>query len=134
MTRLGRKPLGPDLVEHLDGSQQAKQRLETILKTIVGDLTVEQACNCLGIGPTRFHDLRTEVLEAGLARLEPRPLGRPSQQPTADEAKCAELEHRVEELESELEISALREEIGRVMPHLANRASATKKKRHAADS
>jgi hypothetical protein len=98
MTRVGRKPLGPDLVEHLEGSQQAKQRLETILETIVGRLTIEQACKRLGIGSARFHNLRTEVLEAGLARLEPRPMGRPPRQPTANEVKCVELEHRVEEL------------------------------------
>ena len=42
MTRAGRKPLGPDLVEHLEGSPRAKQRLEVILETIVGRLTVNE--------------------------------------------------------------------------------------------
>ena len=32
----GRKPLGPALVEHLEGSSSAKERLELILATIAG--------------------------------------------------------------------------------------------------
>ena len=73
MTHAGRKPLGPALVEHLDGSPRAKQRLEVILATIAGQLTIDQASEQLGIKPAMFYRLRTEVLEAGLARLEPRP-------------------------------------------------------------
>jgi transposase len=122
MTRAGRKPLGPDLVEHLEGSPRAKQRLEVILETIVGRVTIDQACQRLGISPAMFYRLRTAVLEAGLARLEPRPQGRPPQQLTAEEAKRAELEHRVGELESELKIATVREEIARVMPHLSEEA------------
>ena len=118
MTRAGRKPLGPELVEHLEGSQRAKQRLETILETIAGRLTIDEACECLAIKPAMFYRLRTEVLEAGLARLEPRPMGRPPQTMTADESQRAELQHRVEKLEAELKLSAVREEIARVMPHL----------------
>ena len=44
-----RKPKGPALVQHLEGSERAKQRLEVILETIAGELTIEQACECLGI-------------------------------------------------------------------------------------
>jgi len=130
MTRAGRKPLGPDLVEHLEGSQRAKQRLEVILETIVGRLTIDQACQRLGISPAMFYRLRTEVLEAGLARLEPRPMGRPPQQVTAEDAKRVALEHRVEELQSELKIAVVREEIARVMPHLADGSSGIKKTTH----
>jgi hypothetical protein len=32
------------------------------------------------------------VLEAGLASLEPRPLGRPRQAPTAEQIRCEELQ------------------------------------------
>jgi hypothetical protein len=130
MTRAGRKPLGPDLVEHLEGSQRAKQRLEVILETIIGRLTIDQACQRLGIKRAMFYRLRTDVLEAGLARLEPRPTGRPPQQMTADEAKRVELEHHVEELESELKIAAVREEIARVMPHLTDAVRPLKKPIH----
>ena len=82
MKRKGCKPLGSALVEHLDGSLQAKERLEVILETIAGRLTIDQACQRLGVQEARFHRLRTEVLEASLARLEPRSAGRPPRQAT----------------------------------------------------
>lgn len=119
MTRAGRKPLGPALVGHLEGSQRAKTRLEVILQTIAGELTISEACERLGIKEAMFHRLRTEVLEAGLARLEPRPLGRRPRVVSAAEARCAELQQQVGELESELKIATVREEIAHVLPHLA---------------
>ena len=127
MTHAGRKPTGPALVHRLEGSERAKQRLEAILETIAGQLTIDEACQRLGIKPAMFHELRTEVLEASLARLEPRPLGRPQQQTPAEELKCVELERRVEELESELKIAAVREEIARVMPRRADADPPVKK-------
>jgi hypothetical protein len=119
MSRAGRKPLGPALVHNLEGSEQAKQRLEVILETIAGRLTIEQACQRLGIGEAMFHRLRTEVLEAGLARLEPRPMGRPRQPTTPEQRRSADLEQQLAQLESELKLAAVREEITRVMPHLS---------------
>jgi hypothetical protein len=119
MTRAGRKPMGPALVEHLEGSERAKQRLEVILETITGGMTIDQACECLGIKPAMLHRLRTEVLEAGLARLEPRPLGRPRQVPSAEQLRCEELQGQVAELKSELKIAAVREEVANLLPHLA---------------
>jgi uncharacterized small protein (DUF1192 family) len=127
MARAGRKPLGPNLVEHLEGSQQAKQRLEVILETITGRLTIDQACQSLAIKPAMFHRLRTEVLEAGLARLEPRPVGRPPHQLSVEETRMAALHDQVAELESELKLAAVREEIARVMPQLAREDSPGKK-------
>lgn len=134
MTHAGRKPLGPGLVEHLEGSQRAKQRLEVILETIAGQSTIDQACQHLGIKPAMFYRLRTEVLAAGLARLEPRPMGRPPQPLTAEELKSAELQDRVEELESEVKIASVREEIARVMPHLVEGEPPVKKTTQSASS
>ena len=130
MSRAGRKPMGPALVQHLEGSERAKQRLEVILETITGELTIDQACEFLGIKPAMLYRLRTEVLEAGLARLEPRPLGRPRQVPSAEQLRCEELQGQVAELQSELKISAVREEVARVMPHLAEQDSPGKKTTH----
>jgi transposase-like protein len=115
MKRKGCKPKGSALVEHLDGSLQAKERLEVILDTLTGQLTIGQACQRLGVKEARFHRLRMEVLEASLARLEPRSVGRPRQTATAEEIRSAELEHHVAELESELKIATVREEIARVL-------------------
>lgn len=119
MTRAGRKPTGPALVQSLDGSERAKQRLEAILETISGRLTIDEACERLAIKPSRFFKLRTEVLEASLKYLEPRPMGRPAHVQTAEEAQCDQLQQEVEQLQAELKLSGVREEIARTMPHLA---------------
>jgi hypothetical protein len=116
MGHVGRKPTGPALAQHLEGSERAKKRLELILATIAGQMTIDEACSCLGIKAAMFFRLRTEVLEAGLARLEPRPMGRPSQKPTAEEFRCGELSEEVEQLRAELQLAEVREEVARVMP------------------
>ena len=130
MTHAGRKPLGPALVEHLEGSPRAKERLEAILETIAGRLTIDQACQRLEIKAAMFYRLRTEMLDAGLARLEPRPMGRPSQQTTAEDRRREELEQQVVELESELKTAAVREEIARMMPRLGQEDPPLKKTPH----
>jgi hypothetical protein len=127
MTRTGRKPLGPALVDHLEGSRRAKERLEAILETLTGRITMGQACERLGISEGMLYRLRTEVLAAGLACLEPRPMGRPPEHPTAEQARCLELEYRVAELESDLKLSAVREEVARIMPPHRESKSAGKK-------
>ena len=127
MKRAGRKPTGPALVQNLDGSERAKQRLEVILATITGQMTIEQACDRLAIGQSRFYKLRTEVLEASLKHLEPRAMGRPAHVQTAEEARCEELQEQVEQLRAELKISGVREEIARTMPHLAEDRERLKK-------
>ena len=61
----------------LDGSAHARRRLEAVLETIVGGMTVREACERLGIGGTAFHRMRAKALGAALASLEPKALGRP---------------------------------------------------------
>ena len=80
----GRKPLGPALVEHLDGSTSAKERLELILQTLAGQVTVVGACQLLDISEAMFYKLRNRVLQVCLEDLEPKPRGRPPQLSTAD--------------------------------------------------
>jgi hypothetical protein len=118
MKRKGCKPKGSALVEHLDGSSQAKERLEIILETITGRLTIGQACERLGVKEARFHQLRTQALKACLASLEARAAGRPPRHVTADEIRQQELERQVAELQSELHVAALREEVAHVLPHV----------------
>jgi hypothetical protein len=118
MKRKGCKPKGSALVANLDGSLQAKERLEVILETLAGHLSIGQACQRLGVKEARFHQLRTEALAASLARLEPRSAGRPSRQASTEEIRQQELEREVAELQSELRVAAVREEIARVLPHV----------------
>jgi hypothetical protein len=127
MTHAGRKPEGPALVRRLDGSDQAKQRLETILATIAGRLSIAEACRALGVEHSMFFRLRTEVLEAGLAQLEPRPRGRPPRVSLPAEQRCTALAQRVEELEADLKIAAVREEVARILPRSGMPAVSGKK-------
>jgi hypothetical protein len=57
----GRKPLGPALVAHLDGSPRAKERLELVIATLVGQVTVVAACRKLAISEAMFYKLRNRV-------------------------------------------------------------------------
>jgi transposase-like protein len=128
MIRKGCKPKGSALVARRDGSQQAKERVEVILDTLGGRLTIEEACRRLGVKAARFHRLRAEFLDAGLARLEPRSAGRPRREATPEEVRCRELKRENAELTAELKIAAVREEVARVLPHRgAKRDSPLKK-------
>jgi hypothetical protein len=127
MSHAGRKPQGPALVRRLDGSDQAKQRLEIILATIAGTLPIEEACRELGIEHSMLFRLREEVLEAALARLEPRPKGRPPAASSPAEHRCIALQRRIEELEADLKIATVREEVARILPQGRSAAAPGKK-------
>ncbi len=114
----GRKPIGPPLVHRLDGSERAKDRMEAILQTVAGTLTIREACDRLGIDEARFFQLRTEALQAGLSRLEPRPLGRPSQQLSPEQQRIAELEEQLREKERQQRAMETKLQIALVMPQL----------------
>lgn len=126
MTRAGRKPLGPALVQHLEGSEQAKERLEVILQTITGELTIEAACQCLGIRAARLHALRAEVLEAALAQLEPRPAGRPPQISSPADQRIAELEEELREKQRQQKALEAQLDIAQAAPQLVGEGTVKK--------
>jgi hypothetical protein len=122
----GRKPSGPAAVEQLAGSPQAKQRLRVVLETLTGECRVGEACARLEISEPRFDQLRTQVLQAGLDRLEPRPVGRRPR--PAGDAHVGALEARVAELEIELRAAQVREEIALALPQVQVAPAAPEKK------
>lgn len=120
MTR-GRPPEGPDLAQRIEGPKEAKQRLQVILETIAGGKTIAHACEELGIGPTRFHELRTEALSAACQALVARSPGRPPDTPEVPpelEKRLHELEVKNKELTVELKAAETRELIALTMPGL----------------
>jgi len=123
----GRKPLGSALVEHLDGSTSAKERLELILETLSGQVTVVGACQLLGISEAMFYKLRNRVLQVCLEDLEPKPRGRPPQPSSADAERSAELAAEVAALERELAAQKVRLELAQQLPQLAKQSGAVKK-------
>jgi hypothetical protein len=107
--------MGPQLVQHLQGSQYAKERLELILETITGNLTIPEACQRMGIGEAMFHRLRIRVLQVGLSDLEPRAPGRPRRLVDASELEKEALAAELDTLQDELKIAEIRQELATIM-------------------
>lgn len=123
----GRKPLGPALVEHLDGSARAKERLELILATIAGQVTVVEASRRLGISEAMFYRFRNRVLQTCMRDLEPKPLGRPPVPSSADQQQCRQLEGEVETLRRELAAQEVRLELMHALPQVVKPSPMVKK-------
>jgi hypothetical protein len=113
--------MGPKLVDSLTGSDHAKRRLKTLLETLSGEKSVEEACEELGLSEAAFHKLRSEFLQEAVGLLEPKPLGRPASLPSETEELREEYERRIGDLEIDLQAARVREEIALSMPHLLQR-------------
>jgi len=113
----GRKPLTTAHVDHLDGSERAKERLRAFLETLGGTLPVPAACERLGLHESYFHSLRHEWLQAALERLEPRPMGRPRRRAELDPlvAENSLLQQEVAELREQLRATQTRSEIDLIL-------------------
>jgi transposase-like protein len=112
----GRYPSGPEVVDHLEGSTKAKERLRVILETMTGDVRVSEACARLDICEQRFRQLRAELLQAALASLEDRPAGRPRRLEEPEE--MAVLRQQLEALQRQQQTSQVREEISLALPQV----------------
>ena len=113
----GRPPKGLAHVDSLPGDRTSKKRMKVILATMAEGLSVPEACDRLGIGESRFHELRHQALTAMLEGLAPRPVGRPPMPPEEDE-EVSRLKGRIGWLEEELELSRVRTEIAMWNPTL----------------
>jgi hypothetical protein len=114
---MARRPGGPEQVRKLEGSEEARRRLELVLETIAGRRTVEEACAALGVSAARFDALRREALGAALERLEPRSPGRPPK-PAGEPSELDRLQAEIADLRWDLEAARVRELIAIGMPHL----------------
>jgi transposase len=123
----GRKPMGPALVAHLDGSAIAKERLELILETIAGQVAIVEACRILDISEAMFYKLRSRVLQVCLEDLEPKRRGRPPRLVTEDHHRATELAAEVATLGDELAAQTVRLELARVLPQLGWHTGSVKK-------
>ena len=121
----GRHPSGPEFVDKLDGSPEAKERLKVLLETLTGTCRVLEACERLSIKEARFDQLRIEILQGGLNAAERRPAGRPAQAPKPAEIDNEQLRERIAQLEAELQAALIRAELAVALPQAG--ASAEKK-------
>jgi len=110
--------MGTKIVDRLDGSREAKKRMRAILQTVSGEKSVEEVCAELGIGKTAFHELRNRVIQAGLADLEPKPVGRPAREVPPEQAEVDRLKAESERLRDDLEVAYVREELALAMPEV----------------
>jgi hypothetical protein len=114
----GRRPSGPEYVNTLSGSETAKERLKVILETLAGTCRVQEACARLGISEPRFHQLRTQSLEAACAGLEPQTPGRKPQVLTPAEEQVRLLQEQIKQQDFELRLARAREEVALTLPRL----------------
>ena len=125
----GRRPSGPEYVDHLAGSDQAKERLKVVLETLAGKCRVQEACQRLGISEPRFHQLRQQMLEAALAGLEPQPAGRkPAPPPSPEQLELAKLAKELEAKAAELQATQVRAEVAVTLPRVADAPTDLEKK------
>lgn len=120
----GRLPLGPECVEHMPGSAQAKNRAKAIYETMTGRLRVQEACRRLGISEPRFDQLRSQMVTASIEGVESRPAGRPARRSSPEEQRIRELEAKLAEAELKLRIAQAREEIALTLPSVVRQPSA----------
>jgi hypothetical protein len=112
----GRRPVGPEYADKLEGSNTAKERAKVILETMAGTTRLKEACQKLGISEQRFHQLREEMMAAAVKALEPGHAGRPVQSPTPAEEQVVALQQKLADQEVELRAAKARAEIAVIMP------------------
>jgi hypothetical protein len=117
----GRPPIGPSLVDGLEGPDEAKRRLRVILETVAGTRMVTDACAELGLSEAAFHNLRKQALAAAVESLAPRPAGRPRNDSDPEQRRIRELEEQVFVLKKDQLAARIREEIAATMPQLLAR-------------
>jgi hypothetical protein len=127
MIMRGRRPAGPNYVDRLPGSPQARERLRVVLETIAGQRSVIEACALLGVCPQRFHQLRESSMLAAMADLEPGTPGRPAQTSTAVQEQIDALQEQLADKDVELRAAQARAEIAVAMPRVVHQPTAEKK-------
>jgi len=100
------------LVRGLEASEEARRRVRVVLLTLLGQWRVQDGCDRLGIGRTRFQDLRRAMLQAAVEALECGAPGRPRAQHRGERApkleeKLRQARRRLQLRETELELERL---------------------------
>jgi len=119
----GRPVDGGKRIGSCAGSKDAKLRAETVVSYLARELSAEEACERLGVGVSRFHEIVSESLQGMVEANERKPAGRPSTQ-TKEALEVARLEKEVAKLEREVELAKLVEE-SRWVPYHRKRPKKT---------
>lgn len=60
-------------IDQLQGSWEAKRQAKIVLRTILGQMVDEEACQKLGVSQSELEELRRGVMEAMVNAVEPLP-------------------------------------------------------------
>jgi len=107
----GRPTEGLEHIDRVHGSFEAKLRMKAIVSSLLGEVTVVESCERIGIRPSRFHVIRHEALQAAVERLEPHRAGRPHRETQASSARVRALEEQLEQSDWNLRHERTRAEI-----------------------
>jgi hypothetical protein len=110
--------MGEKLLETVSGSEVAKSRVTLMLETMAGKKTVNEACQELGIGEARFHEMRKELLEGLVGLAEPKPIGRPRQETAPSSEYVAKLENENWEMKRRFNVELVRMQLAAVIPEV----------------
>ena len=67
---MGRKSEMPLLIDRIEASPLARERAKVMLQTLARQCSVQSGCTTLGMGRTRFQDLRRRMIGAAVGALE----------------------------------------------------------------
>ena len=101
------------LVERTEASPEARERTKVILLMLARHWSVEDGCERLGLGRTRFQDLRRRMLRGAARALEEGAAGRPRRTVDPESDVLHALRRRVRELEGELRLSEAELDVAR---------------------
>ena len=121
----GRTTSGSALVDHLEGSDVAQQRLKAILDTLGGRKTIVDASRELGISEPMFYKMRDSFLQGALGLLEPKKCGRKPHQ--TEPVEVTQLRGEVERLQRELMGARVREDLALLGSKAVDRSTEEKK-------
>ena len=125
----GRYPAGSEYVDKVEGSPLAKERGRVLLEMQAGRLRLQEACELLGVRPTRLHQLRHGAMQAWVQSLEPGVPGRPGLSATPEAERIRELEQRLLEKDLELQEAQVRAEVALILPQRVELESVKKGQR-----
>jgi len=113
-----------ELIESLDADLETKRRLKAVLGTLTGLISVSDACRELGLGRSRFYELRDELLQALVAALAPKPAGRRRAiEPVASREELERVRRERDELEQENWRLRVQQDLLLAWPNALSRAS-----------
>jgi hypothetical protein len=121
----GRYPAGWEYMDQFDASDEAKERLQVTMEIMNGACRIQEACARLGIGSSRLEEVRHDAVSGALAALERQRPGRKPRRVSELEEEVAHLRQQVVQLQTALEVAAIRAEVAATLPRVG--ASAEKK-------